>query len=450
MSSTILTPDARGAETRRRYQELYADTTKSLDELVRIEDPAFYVNPWPVYERLQAEAPVYFYDRFNTWVLTKHEDVKTASRQSEIFSAQHGILLYDAIKRDAGISTLFAGDGDIIGLTDPPRHGELRRIMQPPFLPESLKRLETHIGGFCDQLLDRITADVPVDWVEAVTSRLPVMVVAAILGIGTDESVLDKVRAWTDATEDLVSRDLSPEELSATLGTFDSLNVFIEEMIEEKRRHPGDDFLSSLLSDHLDNERLSASNLLGFVQLLIAAGADTTRAMLSELIAHLAIFDDQRRLLVADRTLVPNAIEEALRYAPSARGFARQVVQDTTLRGQQLKAGQRVWMAYDAANRDPDAFERPAQFDITRQSNRRNVAFGFGTHVCIAAPLVRLEARILLEKLIDRFPDFEIAGGGHRVESFLRNGWHDLPVVFHPPVNCAGQKARVKDDQRDG
>jgi cytochrome P450 len=430
MTTVILTPDARSEEIRERYDRLYADATQPLKELVHIEDPAFHVNPWPVYERLQAEAPVYYYEPFNTWILTKHADVKTAARLSETFSAQHGILLYDGIKKDAGLAKLFAGDGDLMGLTDPPRHGELRRIMQPPFLPESLNRLQSRIDQYCDQLLDQIVPGQPVEWVDAVASRLPVMVVATILGIGTDESVFEKIRAWTDATEDLVSRDLNPEELSATLAAFDGLNAFIYEMFEEKRRHPGDDFLTSLLNDHLDNKRLTPANMLGFAQLLIAGGVDTTRALLSELIAHLAMFHQQRQLLAADLSLVPNAIEEALRFAPSARGFARQVVQDTTLRGQQLETGQRVWMAYDAANRDPDAFDRPSEFDITRESSRRNVAFGFGTHVCIAAPLVRLEVRILLEKLIDRFPDFELAGGGRRVESFLRNGWHDLPVVF--------------------
>lgn len=436
MATVMLTPDALSKEIRERYARLYADATKPLSELVRIEDPAFYVNPWPVYERLQAEAPVYYYEPLNTWILTKHADVKTVARVSETFSVQHGILLYDGIKKDAGVGTLFAGDGDIMGLTDPPRHGELRRIMQPAFLPESLNRLESRINEFCDQLLDQIEAEKTVDWVDAVASQLPVRVVAAILGIPEDEAVFDKVRAWTDATENLASRDLSPEELTATLGAFDTLNEFIYEMFEERRRQPADDFLTSLVNDHLDNERLSPSNMLAFVQLLIAAGFDTTQALLTELIAHLAVFPQQRRLLVTDRSLIPNAIEEVLRFAPSARGFARQVVQDTSLRGQHLETGQRVWMAYDAANRDPDAFERPSDFDITRESNRRNVAFGFGTHVCIAAPLVRLEAKILLEKLIDRFADFELVEGGRRVESFLRNGWHELPVVFHSSASA--------------
>jgi cytochrome P450 len=166
--------------------------------------------------------------------------------------------------------------------------------------------------------------------------------------------------------------------------------------------------------------------------LLISAGADTSRSLLSELIAHLAMFPDQRDLLRSDPALIPNAIEEVLRFAPAAHGFARQVMQDTELGGQTLRAGQRIWMAYDAANRDPDVFDRPHEFDIRRETNRRNLAFGFGTHVCIAAPQVRLETKILLEKLIARYPRFEFAGIGRRAESFLRNGWVELPIVFYP------------------
>jgi cytochrome P450 len=259
------------------------------------------------------------------------------------------------------------------------------------------------------------------------------MVIAAILGIPDDDDEFSaRVRVWTDATEELASRDQSPEELAATLAAFGSLNDFIGETFERKRGCPAEDFLSSLLNDHLDNEKLSEANVTGFAQLLIAAGADTTRSLLSEMAAHFAMFPGQLDLLREDLSLVPNAIEEVLRFAPAAHGFARQAVQDVTLRGQQITAGQRVWLAYEAANRDPEVFERPQEFDIRRPSNRRNVTFGFGTHVCIAAPLVRMETKILLEKLVTRFSRFEIAGQGQRAESFLRNGWVELPMVFHP------------------
>ena len=132
MITDVLNPEAREAVTVRRYQERYADAARPLGDLARIEDPAFYVHPWPVYERMQAEAPVYYYEPFNTWILTRYEDVQYAARNPEVFSAAHGILLYDGVRKGNALGQLFAGNGDMIGLTDPPRHGELRRIMQPP------------------------------------------------------------------------------------------------------------------------------------------------------------------------------------------------------------------------------------------------------------------------------------------------------------------------------
>jgi cytochrome P450 len=304
--------------------------------------------------------------------------------------------------------------------------------MQPPFTPSSLARLKPRIEAFCDQVVAGIVPGEPVNWTDAVASRLPALVIAAILGVSdADGEFSARVRAWTDATEELASRDQSAEELAATLAAFDSLNDFIGDAFERKRGCPAEDFLSSLLNDQLDNQKLSEANITAFAQLLIAAGGDTTRSLLSELAAHLAMFPGQLALLREDRSLVPNAIEEVLRFAPAARGFARQAVQDTALRGRQIRSGQRVWLAYEAANRDPGVFERPHEFDIRRPVNRRNVTFGFGTHVCIAAPLVRMETKILLEKLVTRFSRFEIAGEGRRAESFLRNGWVELPMVFH-------------------
>jgi cytochrome P450 len=298
-----------------RYAALYADATRPLEQLVRIEDAAFYVNPLPAYERMQHEAPAYYYAPFNTWVLTKHADVQYASRQHETFSCAHGILLYDGIKKGGGIGELFAGGGDLIGLTDPPRHGELRRIMQPPFTPPALARLQSQTEAYCDRLLDRITPGEPFDWVTEVASRLPIIVIAAILGIpDDDQGFFEQVRVWTNATEELVSRDLSAEELTDTLAAFDSLNVFISEVF----------------------------HMVGFAQLLIAAGADTSRSLLSEVVAQLCHFPEQRGLLVDDPSLIPNAIEEVLRFSPAARGFARQLVQDATMRGMHMKAGERV------------------------------------------------------------------------------------------------------------
>jgi cytochrome P450 len=253
MTTDVLNSGARNLTTVQRYEERYSDTARPLADLVRIEDPAFYVRPWPVYGRMQAEAPVFYYEAFNTWILTRHEDVQYAARHPEVFSAAHGILLYDGVRENNALGQLFAGNGDMIGLTDPPRHGELRRIMQPPFTPSWLARLKPRIEGFCDRILSEIVPGEPVDWTDAVASRLPALVIAAILGIPDDDDEFSaRVRVWTDATEELASRDQSAEELAATLAAFGSLNDFIGETFERKRGCPADDFLYSLLNDHLD------------------------------------------------------------------------------------------------------------------------------------------------------------------------------------------------------
>ncbi|WP_165965855.1 cytochrome P450 [Pseudonocardia dioxanivorans] len=425
-------PGGYSAALRARHAERYAAASGPLADLVRIEDPAFYVDPWPVYDRLRAEAPVWYYEPFDTWVVTGYDDVRHVARTPEVYSVRHGKLLYDGVKKQSGTGMMFAGDGDFIGHTDPPRHGELRRIMQPPFTPRSLNRLQEMITSYAGSLVAALEPDEPVEWVETVAARLPLLVIAAILGIPESETeFFDHARSWSDAIESIASKDLTPEQQTACVDSFRNMNGYIGDVFDRRRREPGDDFLSSLLATHLDGAKLSEANLVGFAQALMAAGNDTVRAMLSELVAHLAGYPNQLALLAADPSLVPNAVEEALRFAPPPRGFARQVIEPTTLGGQELRPGERVWMAFDAANRDPAKFDRPHVFDIAARRANRNLAFGFGTHVCIAAALARVEAVTLLRTLLARFPRFEIAGPGRRVESFLRNGWVELPIVFH-------------------
>jgi cytochrome P450 len=429
MNETAALAASHSHGVRVRHAERYGDSTRSLDELVNMEDPAFYVNPWPVYTRMQREAPVHYQRSLNTWVVTRYDDVRAVARTPETFSAAHGILLLDGVGSGAGAQDLFAGGADFIGLTDPPRHTELRRVMQPPFTPPSLAALTPRLTHAIDGVLDAIEPGTVIEWVEQVAAKVPVIAIAMILGIDpADQDFLRRARRWSDIVEDLASTHLSADEMATARSVFAELDQFILALFDERRQAPGDDFLSSLLTDSLDGHRLTTANLIGFTQALIAAGSDTVRSLLANLVALLAIRPDQYALLRQRPELVPAAVEETLRFSPSARAFARQVAQDTTLGGQQLHAGQRVLMAFDAANRDPSVFANPHVFDIACPRERRNVAFGFGTHVCIAAPLARLEARILLEGLCRRFGRVELAGPGERVESFLRNGWRSLPV----------------------
>jgi cytochrome P450 len=423
---------ARSPELVARYRDRYGERPDApLEDLVHIEDPAFHVDPWSTYARLQREAPVYWDERHRTWIITRHADVRTVTRTPEIFSSAHGILLFDGVKTDGGLGAAFDADGEQLFLTDPPRHHELRRIMGTAFNRRAMRQLEESIERFTRELLDEITPGEPFEWSEGVASVLPIRVVCSMLGVPDDDpGLLRDMRRWSDKNELLSTVDLDPAQISDVAGAFSEMNDYLAEMFEHKRRHPGDDFLTALLADNLDERQLSEGNLVGFAQALIAAGTDTTRSMLGGIVAHLCEFPVAQRALRDDPGLIPVAMDEVLRWSPPARGFARHVLTDTEIAGQPIRGGERVWLAYDAANRDPAVFEQPHEFDVRRVESRLQMAFGFGTHVCIAAGLVRLESAIVTRQLLERFSSFAWAGTPRRIETFMRNGWDEVPVVF--------------------
>ena len=402
--------------------------TDRLEDLVRVDDPDFYANdPFPVYRRLQQEAPVHWYEPMRTWVLTKYEDVRYAARTPDTFSVAGGIFVQDAMRDVNSAGEMFGDAGEQIGLTDPPRHRELRRVATPPFTAPSVEKLRARVEAHCDELLDQIEPGVPLDWVETVAAKLPVFTACTMLGLPHDNS--EQVRFWSDELERLAS-PLSPDELNDAINNFSGMVPYIEEHIERKRREPGDDMISVLLAAQIDGAPLSAANLMMFTQTMIAAGNDTTRALMSGLVATLAEHPGERMKLVADPSLVPAAIEETMRWVTPARGFIRTVIGDAVIRGIAITPGEHVYLAYDAANRDDEAFPNADIFDITAQRPNTQIAFGYGTHVCIGAPIVRMEARALLERLIRRFPEWQIAGDVVRTPTVLRSGWITLPVRF--------------------
>ena len=403
--------------------------TPTLEELVRVDDPDFYLNdPFPVYDRMRREAPVYWYAPLRTWVLTRYEDIRHVGKTPELFSSASGIFLHDAANDSSSADEMFGDEGEQIGTTDPPRHRELRRIAAPSFTPTAVDRLRPEIEQYCDELVASITPGEPMEWVEAVAARLPIHTACAMLGLR--DADVDQIRYWSDELERLAS-PLSPEEVADAANNFSTMVPYLSERFEEKRRCPAEDMISSLLESELDNEKLSEANVMMFTMTMLAAGNDTTRATLSGIAATLAENPGELEKLVADPSLVPSTIEEVMRWVTPARGFIRTVTEDTELGGRQLEAGHHVYLAYDAANRDPEIFENPNTFDITRHDRLGHVAFGYGTHVCIGSPIVRMETKALLDRLIDRFPRWEIAGPQRRTPTVLRSGWLELPVVFH-------------------
>jgi cytochrome P450 len=403
-----------------------------LIDLVRIEEPSFYENPVPIYQRLQQEAPVFYYAPLDLFILTKHEDIRFAAQRKDIFSPTGGLLLTEIMhSADKPLrEEFFDPAGEVFSYTDSPRHRQLRRLLTPAFTPRALATMTAELEESCQGLVNTIDSDRPVDFVEAVASRLPILFASRLLG--TTSSDVTSIRRWSDALENIGSGTLSVDELQEAAREFKEMNEFFLSEFDRKRRHPGSDLTSTLLEATLDGEKLSEARLITYCTMVLAVGTDTTRSLLTGMAIALARHPDQLARLRADRSLMPTAVDEALRWTTPGRGFVRTLLTDTEIRGQKIKAGQRVYLFYAAGNIDPDVFPDPLTFDITRDQDIQHLGFGFGPHICLAAQLVRMETAMIYNMLLDRFSTWELAAEPRRLTHILRNGWHDASLVFTP------------------
>ena len=412
-----------------------------LKDLVRIEDVSFYMDdPFPVYARLRREQPVFYYEPLDIFVLSRGEDIRWASRHPEIFSSAQGLMLsHLRLPSALGVdirSAFFDPEGEPFFFTDPPRHRQLRRIVSPAFSPVGVASLENDIRAAARGLVDTIEPGEPVEYVTEIAGKLPVLVQARLLGVPTED--FEQIRVWTEALE-LISGgmiNLATEEIAAAARTFATMKDFFREQFKIKRRQPGDDLISTLLSADLDGEPLSEARMLNYC-LIFMGSTDTTRALLSGLAFGLATNPDQLAALAADRSLMKAAVEEGLRWTTPARGFIRTVTQDTEIRGQVIRAGQHVYLLDVSANYDEETYPDPQRFDISRGPDLAHMSFGYGVHTCIAAPMVRIETAIFFNEILDRYPSLEIAGQPRRVAQIVRQGWEELPLRFF----AAGDRA---------
>jgi cytochrome P450 len=406
---------------------------EELAELVKIEEPSFYEDPVPIYQRLQREAPVFYYAPLDLFILTKHEDIRFAAQRKDIFSPVGGLLLTEIMPADDDkplLEVFFDPAGEMFSYTDSPRHRQLRRLVTPAFTPRALATMGAELEASCRTLVDTIEPGRPIDFIDVVSSRLPILFASRLLG--TSSSNVELIRRWSDGLENIGSGTLTRDELRVAAEEFKEMNEFFLSEFDRKRQHPGSDLMSTLLEAELDGEKLSDARLLTYCALVLAVGTDTTRSLLTGMAIALARHPDQLARLRADRSLMPTAVDEALRWTTPGRGFVRTLLSDTEIRGQKIKAGQRVYLFYAAGNFDPEVFPDPLTFDITRDQDIAHLGFGFGPHICIAAQMVRMEAAMLFNMMLDSFSTWELAGEPRRLVHILRNGWHDAPMVFTP------------------
>ena len=410
--------------------------TSIADWPIPIEDPDFYLNdPWPAFSWMQKERPFYHYAPLDTYVITRHRDIRDIAAQADNFGNERGIFLNEIkFRAQAGDSNFSEGfwpkGGEQIGNTDPPRHTELRRVANPAFSIAALEALEKPIAEHVNHLLDEMKSGDTIDWWKF-TAAVPIEAACHLIGLAATDR--NKVQHWSDELEKL-GADLSFEELQAAMADFKSLQDYITDNVNRRKAEmaagakDGTDLISVLLNAEIDSGKVKLPTVITFAMTAMAAGSDTTRALLLGLAHQFAEYPEQWEILRKDRSLVKNAIEEVLRWVTPARAFVRFVKRDTEVNGQKLNAGQYVYLMYMAANRDEEAFKDAHRFDVTRSDASRHVAFGAGPHICLGARLARLEGTVVLNAMLDRFSGLEFAGEPKRVHHIIRNSWDTIPI----------------------
>jgi cytochrome P450 len=310
---------------------------------------------------------------------------------------------------------------------DPPEHNRHRKLVISAFTPKRVGAMEAWIRGITKQSLDAIDPRATVEFVDQIAVPLPMFVIADMLGVPRKDHVT--FRRWSDRIIDAGGGILNAE----TAGAVGELIAYVEEVTRERRHAPEDDLISRLVEVEIDDERLTDHEIGGFCLTLLVAGNETTRNLISAGALALMRNPEQREKLLDDPGLLPNAVEEMLRFVSPLRTFVRYTREETQLRGRTLREGDYVALFYSSANRDEEVFGADADaFDITRESAPRHVAFGFGEHFCLGASLARLETQVMFEELLQRWPRFELAGEPELLASTLINGVTRMPVTLEP------------------
>jgi len=396
-----------------------------VDAEFRPDDVAFHLgDPHAAYRRLRAEDPLHWYAEGPFWCATRHAEVMWISRSPRTFSSAHGTQLFEVRLRLAGQRLAMEGAPSIIRM-DPPEHNRYRKLAIGAFTPRMVAALEPRVRALARASVANIRPGETFDFVDRISIPLPMFVIAELLGVPTSD--YEDFRRWSDAMIEAGSSGPTRE----TIGTVAELFGYMIAKAAECRRAPREDVLSRLALAEVDGERLSDAELGSFCLTLLVAGNETTRNLISGGMRALLENPGQWARLCADPGLLPNAVEEMLRYVTPVQNFVRRVQHDTELCGRKLREGEYVALCYGSANRDEAVFGPDAdRFDVARPEARRHVAFGFGEHLCLGASLARLEAQVMFEELIARGAGFSLAGPVERLPSTLMNGIAAMPVVF--------------------
>ncbi len=380
-------------------------------------------DPYPVFQRLRDEQPCYYNEQYDFFALSRFDDVQRASVDWKTYSSAKGTVL-EIIR--SGMET----PPGIFIMEDPPAHDLHRGLLSRVFTPRRIGAIEPKVREFCARTLDPLVGSGGFDFIEHLGAEMPMRTIGMLLGIPEQDQ--EAIRDGIDAGLRLTEGEMP--DVEEQFGSGAATGSEFEEYIEWRAEHPSDDLMTELLQAEYEDEdgerrHLSRAEVLGYVNLLAAAGNETTTRLIGWTGKVLADHPDQRRELVEDRGLVANAIEEVLRFESPSPVQARYVTTEVEHHGRIVPEGSVMLLLTGSGNRDERKFTNGEHFDIHRTIDH-HLAFGYGIHFCMGAALARLEGRIALDEVLQRFPTWEV-DWEHAVQARTSTvrGWERLPVV---------------------
>jgi cytochrome P450 len=383
-------------------------------------DPRYAADPWPVFRRIREEAPLYYNQAHDFYALSRFADVERALTDTETFSSSRGSIL-ELIKMNAVMPP-----GTLI-FEDPPVHNIHRQLVARIFSPRRVADLEPQIREFCNQCLDPLVGQQRFDLIEALSLEMPMRVIGMLIGIPEAGQVAFRDQANAKIAGGEGGRiDLS----SDVVMSHEALGDYIDWRV----KNPSNDVMTELLNAEFEDEEgvtrtLTRDEVLMYVTVIAGAGNETTGRLIGWIASTLARHPGPHAELAADPALVPGAVEEVLRLEPPGPALGRYVTRDVELYGQTIPAGSTMMMLLGAANRDPERFDNPDQFDIRRKRGM-HMTFILGPHYCLGAALARLEGRVALEEILRRWPSWDVDWDEAKLQqtSSVR-GWERLPLL---------------------
>ena len=402
----------------------------SIEDGINLASAQFKEDAYEIYKESRKKQPILFVNQVEIgkeWLITRYEDALPLLKDNRLKKDWTNVFSQD-------IKNMYLSVDNSDHLTthmlnsDPPNHSRLRSLVQKAFTPKMIAQLDGRIQRIADDLISDIERKGTLKLVDDYSFPLPIIVISEMLGIPKEDQA--KFRIWSHA---VIASPETPEEIKETEKQLSEFITYLQYLVDIKRKEPKEDLVSALILAESEGHKLSARELYSMIMLLIVAGHETTVNLITNTVLALLENPNQLQLLKDNPKLIDSAIEEGLRYySPVEVTTARWAAEPFQIHHQTIQKGDMVIIALASANRDETVFENPEIFDITRENNR-HIAFGHGSHVCLGAPLARLEAKIAITTLFNRMPELQIKGNREEIKwqgNYLMSSLEELPLTF--------------------